>query len=67
LLSRIVADHQGVKYCLVTAATVAGREPAHYFSRGNRHAYLAATDAEDRLGKRSQEFFADEEKIRAVG
>jgi len=56
-------------HCLVTAATVRSREPALYFSRGNRHAFLAAIEAEDSLGRRPQrpEFYADEERMQAVG
>jgi hypothetical protein len=58
-------------HCLVTASTVTDGTPAMYFSRGNRHTYLAAIEAEDGLrSKRAspqQQFFADEDRMQAVG
>lgn len=66
---------QGVRHCLITAAAVRGEEPAHYFSRGQRHAFQEAMDAENSGKKaigeapRADEHlkFAGEEKLRAVG
>lgn len=61
-------DRQGVQHCLITAATAQGREPAMYFSRGQRHALTEVLEAEDGIRRRAPEIdLGDDEKLRAVG
>lgn len=57
-----------VQHCLITEGAVKRREPALYFSRGNRHQFVEAIEREDGVRQRSTPaFVADEEKMRAVG
>lgn len=63
-----IADEQGVQHCLITASTAQGREPAMYFSRGQRHALTEVLEAEDGIRRRAPEIdLGDDEKLRAVG
>ncbi|KAL1408925.1 ATP-binding protein [Vanrija albida] len=60
----------GVRHCLVTAATVGRRQPAQYFSRGQRHLLDDAMEAEsDKKPSRvpRADEYVEEEKLRAFG
>ncbi|BEI86172.1 hypothetical protein CcaverHIS002_0604590 [Cutaneotrichosporon cavernicola] len=58
-----------VRYCLVTQAAVQRREPAMYFSRGNRHAMMGVIEEEDDLRRRPSrpQIFVEEDRLQAVG
>ena len=42
------ADHQSVRYCLITEAVANRQEPALYFSRGQKHLFLQAAEDDDK-------------------
>jgi ATP-dependent Clp protease ATP-binding subunit ClpX len=58
-----------VRYCLITQAAVQRREPAMYFSRGNRHAMMGVIEEEDDLRRRPSrpQIFVEEDRLQAVG
>ncbi|WVQ84936.1 hypothetical protein IAT38_007099 [Cryptococcus sp. DSM 104549] len=55
-----------VRYCLVTEAVVRKEEPALYFSRGQRMAYLQAVEDEDG-GQIVEEAYMEPERMAATG
>lgn len=58
-----------VRHCLITQAAVQRREPAMYFSRGNRHAMMGIIEEEDDLRRRPSrpQIFVEEDRLQAVG
>jgi hypothetical protein len=70
-----VTNEQSVRYCLITEGTVQGKDPARYYSRGQKHIFNQEMEDEDRpavqISGESKieeiESDAEEEGMRATG
>jgi ATP-dependent Clp protease ATP-binding subunit ClpX len=56
-----------VRYCLVTATVAKRLEPAHYFSRGQRVAFLNAAEEEDGTRAQPEALVYDQEAVEEEG
>lgn len=56
-----------MRYCLISEAVAKGDDPAAYYSRGQRFAFLNAIDEENGVQQPDEDEVEEEERMRAVG